>query len=251
MYTQVSRDRLYQRVASQLEELILSGQLKTGDQLEPQRELARSFGVSQPVVREALRVLAVRGAIEILPGKGTFVASRTADAVAESLEFLIRRNRRWLTDLLEVREHFELAIVRLAAERATPEEVARLRTLVERMSDGEDDQLALWSHDTAFHRVLAEATHNRVYVSLVSPIAATIQRVRGLWLGDIPYTINLHRQIVDAVAHHDPQAAVEAMAAHMAYVKQVIGGYLEKENEDIFRGELEQRVLQPTKAYAE
>jgi len=251
MYRQVSADRLYERVASQLEELILNGQLKPGDRLEPQRELAQRFGVSQPVVREALRVLALRGAVEILPGKGTFVTSRTADAVAESLEFLIRRNRHWLTDLLEVREHFELAIVRLAAERATPEEVARLRTLVKRMSNNEGDELALWTHDTAFHRALAEATHNRVYVSLVSPIAATVQRVRGLWLGDIPYTIDLHHQIVDAVARRDPQAAVEAMVAHMAYVRQVIGAYLEKENEYIFRDESEQEALQLTKTYVE
>lgn len=247
-YRQVRADKLHEQVASQLEEAILSGQLKQGDRLESQRELARRFGVSQPVVREALQVLALKGAVEVLPGKGTFVISRTADAVAESLDFLIRRNRDWLTDLLEVREHIELAIVRLVAERATAEEVAGLRTLVESMSNNEGDKQALKTYDSAFHRALAEATHNRVYVIVVSPIALTVQRAITLQMGDVPHTIDLHRQIVDALASHDSQAAVEAMAAHMAYTRQMIGIYMEKEDEDIFRDESGLDVFQLAKA---
>jgi len=90
MYKAIQTSRLYEQIVEQIEESILAGRLKPGDQLPAERELAEQFGVSRTAVREAVKALREKGLVEAYPGRGTFVTNVTSQTVRESLERLAR-----------------------------------------------------------------------------------------------------------------------------------------------------------------
>ncbi|HET7089537.1 MAG TPA: GntR family transcriptional regulator, partial [Anaerolineae bacterium] len=85
-YTPIQAQRLYERIAQQVEQRLLTGDLKIGDRLPPERELAEQFGVSRTAVREAVKALRQRGLVEVQPGRGTFLTDGTSQAVRHSLD---------------------------------------------------------------------------------------------------------------------------------------------------------------------
>src|SRR5262245_49310224 len=117
------RDRLYEQVAESIEELISSGKLKAGDQLPPERELARILGVSRTVVREAIKALSERGMVTIQPGYGIFVREFDANHVSGQVGRLFRLNRSSYDDIALVRRILEMEIAGLAAENAQPQDL--------------------------------------------------------------------------------------------------------------------------------
>src|SRR5580765_512084 len=90
VYRAVKTSRLYEQIVQQVEESILKGQLKPGDQLPAERDLAQSFGVSRTAVREAMKTLSEKGLVEAYSGRGTFVTNRTSRAMRQSLDLMIR-----------------------------------------------------------------------------------------------------------------------------------------------------------------
>ena len=90
MYLPIQTERLYERIVSQIEQRIESGELKVGDQLPPERELAEQFAVSRTAVREAIKALRQKGLVEIRPGRGTFITNGTSDTIRNSLGMLMK-----------------------------------------------------------------------------------------------------------------------------------------------------------------
>src|ERR1700746_590754 len=90
VYRTVKVARLYEQSVQQVEESILKGQLKPGDQLPAERDLAQSFGVSRTAVREAVKTLCEKGLVEAYSGRGTFVTNGTSHAIRHSLDLMIR-----------------------------------------------------------------------------------------------------------------------------------------------------------------
>src|SRR3982074_911032 len=122
MYKVVQTSRLYQQIVQQIEESIEKGQLKPGDQLPAERELAQQFGVSRTAVREALKTLREKGLVEAYAGRGTFVTNETARSMRHTLDRMIRSGTsEGAVQLVEVREILEPEIAALAAQRADEE----------------------------------------------------------------------------------------------------------------------------------
>ena len=90
MYKAVQSSRLYEQIVKQIEESILKGALKAGDQLPAERELAQQFGVSRTAVREAVKTLREKGLVESYSGRGTFITNGTSQAIKQSLDFMMR-----------------------------------------------------------------------------------------------------------------------------------------------------------------
>src|SRR5271156_2342831 len=90
MYRAVRTSRLYEQIVQQIEESILKGTLKPGDQLPAERELAQRFGVSRTAVREAVKALREKGLVEAYSGRGTFVTNRTSRAMRQSLDLMVK-----------------------------------------------------------------------------------------------------------------------------------------------------------------
>ena len=198
-------------------ETILSKRLDVGDRLPSERELGEQFGVSRTVVREAVRALVAKGVIEVRSGSGLRVAAVDAAAVSESIGLFLRGGSLDFEKVQEVRKLLEVHLAGLAAERAGPEDIAALRAVHHRMERESGDVEAAALDDLEFHRVIARATHNELYLMLMDSIGTSLIDIRrdNLGSGSAPATLAQHARVLDRIAAHDAQGARDAMAAHL------------------------------------
>lgn len=221
LFEQVAREpRLSDKVAEMMLETILSNRLKVGDRLPSERELGEQFGVSRTVVREAVRALVAKGVIEVRSGSGLRVAAVDAAAVSESVRLYLRGGGIDFEKVHEVRRLLEVHTAGLAAERADADDVARLREVHERMVRDADDVDAASLDDLEFHRRIALATHNELYLVLMDSIGRALVDIRraNLASGSAPATLDQHARVLDCIAAHDPGGARDAMATHLEAV---------------------------------
>ena len=223
MYKVVRSSRLYEQIVQQVEESIQKGDLKTGDRLPPERDLAQQFGVSRTAVREAVKALREKGFVEAYPGRGTFIMETDAHPIRLSLDRMVKAGQaegsRYLT---EVREMMEPEIAALAAERAGPEDLAAMRESFEVMEKAKRDPDAFIEADLDFHLALAEAAANPIILSLIDSIVGLLREQRmGIFQmeGGPERGQYHHKKILEAVEHRDSGGAREAMRAHMRQVR--------------------------------
>jgi GntR family transcriptional regulator, transcriptional repressor for pyruvate dehydrogenase complex len=214
----VNRERrLSDKVADMMLETILSDRLSVGDRLPSERELGEQFGVSRTVVREAIRALVTKGVIDVRSGSGLRVAAVDANAVSESMSLFLRGGTLDFEKVHEVRTVLEVHLAGLAAERATDEDVAQLRAIHDRMHRETSDVEAAARDDLEFHRAIARATHNELFLLLMDSIGSSLIDIRreNLASGSAPMTLSQHEKILELIAMHDPHAARTAMQAHL------------------------------------
>lgn len=227
MYTPIRPSKLYERIAEQIEQRILSGELRTGDRLPTENELAEQFGASRTAVREAMKTLAQRGLIDTRPGRGAMVINATLQAMRHSLELLMRVEQvGGSADLMEVREMLEPEIAALAARRATQEQVTAMQEAVQAMDVSLQDADAYIAADNDFHRALAQGTQNKLILTLIDSIVDLLsgQRKQIFAVEGGPERGQLyHKRLLDAIRHRDPEAARQAMYAHLRQVRQDAG----------------------------
>lgn len=218
LFEHVAREpRLSDKVADTMLETILSRKLQVGDRLPSERELGEQFGVSRTVVREAVRALVAKGVIEVRSGSGLRVAAVDAATVTESMSLFLRGGSFDFEKVHEVRALLEVHIAGLAAERATNDDLARLREVHERMERKAGDVEAAARDDLEFHRAIARATQNDLYLLLLDSIGSTLIDIRreNLGSGSTPMTLGQHAQVLDRIGARDAVGAREAMATHL------------------------------------
>lgn len=224
MYKIVRSSRLYELIVQQVEESIRKGELKAGDQLPPERELADQFGVSRTAVREAVKALREKGLVEAYPGRGTFITSDTSNTIRLTLDRMIKAGQLEGTlQLVEVREILEPEIAALAAARANDETLREMREAVSIMDKARQDPDAYIEADLDFHLALAEAAANPIILSLIDSIIGVLreQRMRIFKVEGGPQRGQYHhKRILEAVQNRDTSGAREAMRAHLRQVRE-------------------------------
>lgn len=224
MYKVVQTSRLYEQIVEQIEQTILKGTLKAGDQLPAERELAQQFGVSRTAVREAVKALREKGLVEAYAGRGTFVTNGTPPSIKQSLGRMMRADQQDGTaHLVEVREILEPEIAALAASRADEEAIATMREAIAVMDSAKRDPEAFIEADLDFHLALAEAASNPLILSLIDSIVAVLRDQRMLIFnveGGPERGQYHHKRILEAIEHRDPQGARDAMRAHLRQVRE-------------------------------
>src|SRR5882724_1282856 len=133
MYKRVQSVRIFEQIAEQIEQRILSGELRQGDRLPTERDLAEQFQASRTAVREAMKILAQRGLIEMRPGRGTIVIDGAHQALQNSIGLVLKLNLREVggsENLVEVREILETQIAALATTRATEQDIEAMREAI-------------------------------------------------------------------------------------------------------------------------
>jgi GntR family transcriptional repressor for pyruvate dehydrogenase complex len=219
----VRRSRIYEHIVEQIQGLIAAGQLKPGDQLPPERELAETFQVSRTSVREALRALEISGYIQGRQGGGTFVRSSSAGDLVQPLATALLAGKRELADVLEVREIIEPELARRAAERARPEQIAELQRILARQAEKVSRGESYPDEDAAFHDAIAVAANNSVVLRLLNVVLDLLRETRAGHLqgGDRPRrSLEGHSRILEAIRQHDGEAAYRAMAEHISTVRE-------------------------------
>lgn len=208
---------LAEQAAEQISQLIIERQLRHGEKLPNEFDLAQQLNVGRGTVREAVKLLVARNVLEIRRGRGTFVAQQTG-VIHDPLGFAYMPDQlRLAHELLDIRLNMEPWVASLAARHATPEDVAELRTLcaeIEALIQAGENHL---HRDEALHVRIARCTQNRVVPKLLPVITYSVQ-LFGRLNDERIYeeTIRTHRQIVDAIDRRDPDGASEAMRIHLA-----------------------------------
>src|SRR6267378_1333154 len=222
VYRTVKTSRLFEQIVQQVEDSILKGQLKPGDQLPAERDLAQRFGVSRTAVREAVKTLREKGLVEAYSGRGTFVTNGTSQAIRQSLDLMIRINQQeGSANLAELRLVLEPEIAGLAASRIEEQLLSTMREAVAVMDRNLHDPDAYVEADLDFHLALAEAVGNPLILSLLDSIVGLLreQRSRIFDVQGGPERGQFHhKRILVAVEQHDPEGAREAMRAHLQQV---------------------------------
>lgn len=204
----------------QLRRLIAEGDVRPGEALPPERRLAERLDVSRIHVREALQKLEFYGFVRTRPQSGTLVASRDVRALDGLFEDVLAFDRDDLAALMEVRAAIEIQAARIAAARATDEDIASLRAATDAFRSEVRAGNTGIEHDLAFHRKLAEASGNRVMRTLVALLAPDVIRLaqadRSCRDGRSARALAEHEAILEAIAARDSEAAARAMADHFA-----------------------------------
>lgn len=223
------RPQAYSEILEQICDAILRGELRKGDWLPSERQIAAQTGISRTSVREALRILTESGLLEATVGWGGGRRLVSIEMSADLLGSPIDADPRLLREFYEARNILEIAAAQLTALRATDQQIAELEKTVGDMkrlvADNPRDNESYFPIDSHFHRLVVQGAGNSVLFDLYMPI------MRKLWLLrdaiDIEefhsYGLSSMRRLVEAVKARDPQAAAEAMQAHVRPLIELIG----------------------------
>jgi DNA-binding FadR family transcriptional regulator len=228
-------------VVRSMSEQIMSGVLEEGDRLPSERELAARFGVGRPLIREALRSLAELGLIETLPARGTFV--RAGHDVRGNRQAAIAMRRRGVTahELSEARLMLETATAAQAARNADAQDIAELEAILEELEHATG--AAHVEHDLAFHLGIASAAHNPVIEMMLESIAVPTAALMFRSVGDqrvMDRSQPYHRVALDAIRSRQPEAAAEAIRAHLTVAQELYGEDYERSVDELARQALTQ-----------
>jgi DNA-binding FadR family transcriptional regulator len=213
---------LSQKLADKLRALIMSNQLGEGSRLPSERELSEKVKLSRTVVREALNRLKGEGLLKVQPSLRAFVSRPDANIFGTYLRGIDEPKSKIFRDAQKLRLTLEPAITRLAAQRASAEQIEQLRQTVEKMEELLEDGEQFIHLDTAFHTILAEASNNQVLLILTQSIQDTLEKIRSIILASpgVTQRANLHhRMILQAIQDRDPEKADRAMLAHLHQVQ--------------------------------
>ncbi len=222
----ISRVRTYELVLDRIEEQILQGQLKVGDRLPPERDLAAMLGVSRAAVREAMRTLEAQGVVHSAvgngPDSGTTVAAASSEALTRLLRLHVALANFPIADVVEARVMLERWSVRLAARNGTPEHVGRIQDLVTAMADPQIGREEFNDLDTAFHVAIAEAGGNRLVCDITSAIRESLRHTllsaftaMDDWDEVADGLRAEHQVIFQHLLSRDGQAAADAVERHI------------------------------------
>lgn len=232
----ITARKIYEVIAEQLKERIVSGALKPGEKLPSTKELSEAFQVGRSTVREALSALKAMGLVESHQGEGSYVKKFESQDVGLPKFHTLLMSRETLIELIEARKALEVSNAALAAEKRTQADLERFEAVLRRMEEHLGSEEEGERTDVEFHVALAEATHNSIMVRMIDSISSQMQTAiretrrlqlyakeevaRQLW--------QEHAAVYEAIKKQDAAAAQEAMRKHLFHVEQVLMTYMKQ-----------------------
>ncbi|HTG81113.1 MAG TPA: FadR/GntR family transcriptional regulator [Geobacteraceae bacterium] len=227
IFKPIKPKKVSSQIAEQIRSSILAGEFNPGDKLPPERELAEMFGVSRPSVREALNILAAAGLVESYQGGGTVVKSLVETTTGPPLSELIKAERERALDVIEVRKCMEGWTAFYAAQRALPEDLRKLEGIVSEMERNLEGFKPSQDLDAHFHIVIAQSTHNIVWLHLMQSIFDAMKEFqqsvwRAVYLTDEDHRtlFSHHREVYEAIRSKNPERARDTMLKHLTFAEQ-------------------------------
>jgi GntR family transcriptional repressor for pyruvate dehydrogenase complex len=214
-----------EEVVLHLREMIQQGELRPGDRLPPERDLAKLLGVSRPTLRAGIRSLAAVGVLQSRQGAGTFVVDADGPPSLDSSPLRLMVALRGLTaaEMFEARQSIEMAMAGLAAERANGDQMASMAEELTGMYASLDEPEQYLVHDIRFHQTVAAASGNRILTALMNMVATILLDVRSKTVKrakDLKESAEMHRQIYRAIRQRNPEAARDAMRDHLVLAQK-------------------------------
>lgn len=220
---------LTEKVIQQIRDAITRGDFQLGDRLPSENELGEAFGVSRTSIREAIKVLAGQGFIEVRRGVGAFVTSTRPDGRRGMLEEVVYEHRDHLLELFQIRRILEEEVAAQAAQKATPEDISRLKGIIEAADravlEAEMQYTELNKLNAEFHFALLEVTRNQTLRQIMNSLIDVLTESREITLrlpGRYAVSVAGHREILSAIAAGDAERAKAAMRDHLRGVEETI-----------------------------
>lgn len=222
---EMRQTKIYEQVVERIRDLIDSGQIRPGDRLPSERNLAEIFKVSRSSLREAIRALQESGVLESRRGDGTYVSLPPGSDLLAPFAEVMTQQRIRLWQLFQFRQAIEPQIARLAAQERTAGHLEALRHMLDlqekEINGGEKTGFA----DLHFHQLIAMATGNPLFVDVVTRAESKLAETRNepLQTEERQITsLQSHKTIIECIERQDPDAAEEAMRDHLQLVSNIV-----------------------------
>ncbi|MGE6719208.1 FadR/GntR family transcriptional regulator [Peribacillus frigoritolerans] len=236
VYKKIKPKKIYEEVSDELYEMIRSGSLKPGEQLDSIQQLAENFQVGRPAIREALSALSSMGLIEIKQGEGTFVKTFDPAIMNHPLSAALLMDQDNIKHLLEVRKILESGTAEVAAKKRTEENLIELKDMLFNMDKVSDDEELSDKADISFHVAVANASQNELLITLMNHVselmAEKMRDIRRVALYSEEMTLKQlyqqHVRIYDAIVAQDEDGARSAMLFHLQSVEESLDRVIQK-----------------------
>ncbi len=220
LFQPIQPTRVSDSAVDQIMSLIADKRLQPGDRLPSERELVKGLGVSRATVREAMRALEAMGIIEVKAGAGSFVRKAGDRHTGPNWVPWLLSHWQEIMELVELRQALETRAARLAAIRASAEQIEAIAATLDRMQAAIEagDSKAIVAADKTFHEMVAEASGNKLIANVLNVANAALSETRGaiLSLANRPSkSLAEHRLIWEAIAARDPEQAAQAVLHHI------------------------------------
>jgi GntR family transcriptional regulator, transcriptional repressor for pyruvate dehydrogenase complex len=227
MFEAVGKRKLLSKmVESQIEEAIRSKKVLPGEKLSSEQELCEQFKVSRTALREALRMLAGRGLIVIMKGKGIYVQNISAETVTDPIYLYLQMQGEsdYILDVIHARQIIEPPIAALAALNHTQEDAERLKKDLNDLKTTNGDYQELSRLDMLFHLDIAKASENLLVPLLLEPIHRLAPRIKSSVYATVidakQIAVEWHEKILTAILKRDAENARLAMVRHLEIAEQ-------------------------------
>jgi len=211
----------YDQVVAYLSEEMEQGRLNPGDRLLPERTLSTQLNISRPIVREALRALAMIGVLEIQHGRGTFVRTPDISSLGHFFSFLYTRKPHDVDDVMDVRRGLERQAIRLACVRADADDFSCLAEALDAIRATIVNPEAGGQADFQFHTRLVEASHSPALIQTYAIVSRMLERNhvrRRQRITPTPrfqkFLIDHHRRLLEAVRRRDVEQSERLLSQH-------------------------------------
>ncbi len=218
----IIRRKLSDEVLDRLKGLIAGGELQPGDEMPSERELMARFKVGRPAIREAMQALASMGLVAISHGERAKVLELSARSIINQVDatakMMLASSKDSLEHLKSARIFFERGMVREAAEKASKDDIARLRAIQDKQRGALGNAEAFIVADMLLHTQIAVISGNPIYVAFSEAMLSWLKEYHTemlIWTGKENITLSEHEEIIDCIARHDAGAAENAMIKHL------------------------------------
>ena len=220
--------KVYDQVIEQIKSKIKSGEIKKGDRLPSEREMAESIGVSRASVREAIRALEVVGLVESRQGAGNYIKTNFDNSLFEPLSAMFMLQECSVREMYDLRETLELQCAKLAAKNIEDNELALLTAIVDRMyiARSEEESLEL---DIKLHYLIAKASRNVLLINVVEVISQLMDefirkfRMQILHEGNKEGLLEIHENLLRSLKCRDESKVYNAMKEHFNLIRKSYG----------------------------
>lgn len=222
MFAPIRTRRTFEAAVEQIVEAVRVGDLRVGDRLPPERILAGHMMISRPTLREAIRVLAEAGVVEVRTGPrgGSFVRSDVIPTELLAEQYELRASE--VTGVLEARRVLEPRVAQLAALRATEDELEAMQRTIDLQREAWNDRVRFLRLDLRFHETMARATGNPTLAALMRLLLRNLEVARDMAIRmphDADWALAIHERTLAAIRGRDPEQIESAMDEHLGYLE--------------------------------
>lgn len=220
----IKRVSLSEQVLESIVKYVQEHGMQVGDKLPTEGEFSEIFQVSRTSIREAMKALGFSGAVESIPGKGTFICAPMMNSILNKSENLVFQANVSISQIMEVRTAVEVLAAELAIERGSDDEIERVADAMEDLRRAVRSQKPWGVQGSSFHVRIAEAAKNPLLVKLVDSYSDAVGRYRDAMVdcntdSDMEQHIHDHEAILSALCARDKEAACKAVVAHMEHTE--------------------------------